>query len=53
MELSPGKDGVRSSSLEALPLLSELSDLPAKKLKKVEEAIEIIRQKEILGKIFL
>ena len=52
-ELSPGKDGVRSSGLEMLPLLNELAELPHKKLKKVEEAIEIIRQKEISGNIFV
>ena len=52
-ELSPSKDGVRNSSLEMLPLLNELAELPHKKLKKVEEAIEIIRQKEISGNFFV
>ena len=52
-ELSPSKDGVRSSGLEMLPLLNELAELPTKKLKQVQEAIEIIRQKEISGNIFV
>lgn len=52
LELSHDKSGVRRTDLDALPLLNEVNDLPIKKRRKVEQAIEIIMQKESTGIIF-